>query len=136
MEEHESKLEIAILNNSASAIQFLKNQQWKICHYTLLIYAAIVATKQLIVPNNCIMRAILIVLIVFVSVLSICLNNKMRDSIIEHRKYVTNIYDKNKGQLELYGIPICQETKDDLINFVFIGTAIVGCILSLFIVLY
>ncbi len=37
------QLEVAILNNAASAIQHLKDQQWKISHFTLLIYGVILA---------------------------------------------------------------------------------------------
>jgi len=132
--EFNKQLEATILKNLGSALQFFKNQQWKVCYYTLLLYGAIVATQHFFVQNNYIIKAILAILIILVSVLSILLNCKLRDSSIEHRKYINNIYEKNKEQVESYGIPINQETRDDLLNLVFIGSAVLGCVLSFFIV--
>lgn len=123
----DKQFEVSILNNTASTIQHLKNQQWRISHYTLLIYAALYAVdlKCDFIGENVALIAIALI----TAIASQILNEKLNISLNKHRKNVEKIYKENKKQIESYGIPI--EQKDDyLISRLLFSVSLTGFLIT------
>ncbi len=73
----------------ASEIQFIKQQQWRIIYYNLLLFSAIIILYQqnIILPNRlyCILKYITILIIAAVTFLSHLLQNRFIQSLNDYR---------------------------------------------------
>jgi hypothetical protein len=93
---------VAVLNNSADHIQFLKKQQWTITYYCLLLYAAIVAVFKTYLTNaSCIERGVLLAISIVLCVIGCILISVFEKSMEEHRVIVKNIYDSFPEELKI-----------------------------------
>ncbi len=126
------QLEVAILNNIGSTLQFIKNQQWKVSHYTLLIYGAIIAIQRHFDFEGENVALIGLAFIVFIA--SFIINQKLNKSLDDHRRYTTKIYEGNKDQIESYGIPINQTLDIDIISLILFCIATIGFVITVLIV--
>jgi len=124
-------LEVTILNNIGSNLQFIKNQQWRISHYVLIIYGVVIAIKENY--DKC-ENSVLIGLASITFLAAILINIKLVDSLYKHRGFVTNIYKKNKDQVEGYGIPIDQTIGLDYISLSLFCAATIGYIITMVII--
>ena len=85
---------VAVLNNSADHIQFMKKQQWTITYYCLLLYAAIIALfKTHFTDALCIERGILLAISIALCIIGCVLICKFEKSMKEHRVITENIYN-------------------------------------------
>ena len=129
-----TELEVAILNNTSSTIQHLKDQQWKVSYYTMLSYGAIIATQQYLKLDGNNHITLLGILIGVISVVSAYLNWSLSGSLLENRKVVSKIYTINKDQIKKYDLEPDQ-TKRDNTEFMFYGVIIIGGLISMAIVI-
>jgi len=84
---------VAVLNNSANHIQFMKKQQWTITYYCLLLYAAIVAIFKTHLANaTCLERGFLLAISTVLCLIGCILISTFQKSMKEHRTIVENIY--------------------------------------------
>ena len=93
---------VAVLNNSANHIQFMKKQQWTITYYCLLLYAAIIALFKTHLANaSCIERGVLLAISAVLCVIGCILILVFEKSMKEHRVIVKNIYDSFPEEIEI-----------------------------------
>ncbi len=128
------QLEVAILNNIGSNLQFIKNQQWRVSYFTLLAYGAIVATQKYFNFENGYVKLGFVTLTLLIGMASIYLNRNLDESLNKHRDYVTKIYEGNKDQVESYGIPVDQSSEKDLTNLMLLYVTHIGCGLTLILI--
>ena len=84
---------VAVFNNSADHIQFLKKQQWTITYYCLLLYAAIVAVFKTHFTNApCIEGGVLLGISTVLCVIGCILIFVFEKSMKDHRMVIKNIY--------------------------------------------
>jgi hypothetical protein len=129
---------VAVFNNSADHIQFLKKQQWTITYYCLLLYAAIVAVFKTHFTNaSCIERGVLLGISTVLCVIGCILIFVFEKSMKDHRMVIKNIYksfpeeEKIAYANTLSGsaptdVPLIRST---LIASLIIGLVIVGWLL-------
>ena len=124
---------VAVFNNSADHIQFLKKQQWTITYYCLLLYAAIVALfKTYFTNTSCIERGVLLVISAALCVIGCILIFVFQKSIEDHRLIIKNICEsfpdeKNVAFAKTSSGPA--PTDVPLIRFTMIASLIIGLVI-------
>ena len=129
---------VAVFNNSADHIQFLKKQQWTITYYCLLLYAAIVAVFKTHFTNaSCIERVALFSISTVLCVIGCILIFVFEKSMKDHRIIIENIYESFPEEKRIAfaktlsgsaptDVPLIRST---LIASLIIGLVIVGWLL-------
>jgi hypothetical protein len=130
---------VAVFNNSADHIQFLKKQQWTITYYCLLLYAAIVAVFKTYLTNaSCIEKGILLAISTVLCVIGCILIFVFEKSMKDHRVIIENIYESFPEEKKIAfaktssgsaptDVPLIRST---LIASLIIGLVIVGWLLN------
>ena len=123
---------VAVFNNSAGHIQFLKKQQWTITYYCLLLYAAIVAVFRTYLTNaSCIERGVLLAISAVLCVIGCILIFIFEKSMTEHRVIMKTIYESFPEEIKIAyaNIPSGSASSDvPLIKFTLIASLIIGLI--------
>ena len=124
---------VAVFNNSADHIQFLKKQQWTITYYCLLLYAAIVAVfKTYLINASCIERGVLLALSAVLCVIGCILILIFEKSMNEHRVIMTNIYGSFPEEIKIVHAKIASGSASNdvqLIKFTLIASLIIGLVI-------
>ncbi|HVP79497.1 MAG TPA: hypothetical protein VMV04_16550 [Thermodesulfobacteriota bacterium] len=123
---------VAVFNNSADHIQFLKKQQWTITYYCLLLYAAIVAVFKTYLANaSCIERSVLFAISAVLYVIGCILILIFEKSMNEHRVIMKNIYESFPEEIKIAHAKISSGSSPrdyPLIRFTLIASLIIGLV--------
>jgi hypothetical protein len=124
---------VAVFNNSADHIQFLKKQQWTITYYCLLLYAGIVAVlKTYLTDPSCFERGILFAISAVLCVIGCILIFTFEKSMKEHRAIIENIYKCFPEEKKIAYAEISSgEAPSDvpLIRFTLVASLIIGLVI-------
>ena len=125
---------VAVFNNSADHIQFLKKQQWTITQYCLLLYAAIVAVFKIDTNNplSGIERGALFATSAVLCVVGCILIFTFEESIKEHRKIIENIYETFSEEIKIAHAKVSSGSAPidvPVIRFSLIASLIIGLVI-------
>jgi hypothetical protein len=124
---------VAVFNNSADHIQFLKKQQWTITYYCLLLYAAIVAVfKTYFTDASCIERGVLLAISTVLCVIGCILIFVFEKSMKDHRVIIENIYESFPEEKKIAFAKTSSgsaPTDAPLIRFTLIASLIIGLVI-------
>lgn len=118
---------IALLQNCAKHIEFMKRQQWTITYYCLLLYVAIFGICRYIKELTSLEKVIVFLPGILICVASCYFIILFRDSIAEHRRIVSRIYKLHELECKEVGINSNEsEYRDTGIFVTLLATIIVG----------
>ncbi len=124
---------VAVFNNSADHIQFLKKQQWTITYYCLLLYAAVVAVFKTYLTNaSCIERGILFAISAVLCFIGCILVFIFEKSMNEHRVIIENIYESFPEERKIAHAKTSSGAAPrdvPLIRFTLIASLIIGLVI-------
>ena len=124
---------VAVFNNSANHIQFLKKQQWTITYYCLLLYAGIVAVFKTYLTNaSCFEKGILFAISAALCVIGCILIFTFEKSMREHRVIVENIYESFPEERKIAFAKTSEGSASSdvpLIRFTLIASLIIGLVI-------
>ncbi len=124
---------VAVFNNIADDIQFLKKQQWTVTYYCLLLYAAIVAVFKTHFTNaSCIERGALFAISTALCVIGCILIFVFEKSMEDHRVIIKNIcesFPEEKNIAFAKTLSGSVSTDVPLIRFTLIASLIIGLVI-------